>query len=148
MDFCSQLATFSRGVPIHELNEDDYANNVRLLSTNEVEKTRSKKRKQALQNQITFSSSDTTAMVPPNNFNNQSKGKSAILTSKSNNETDLQINKQRLSDLHKKNLSKAKSAKVTTVLPESQRFKLPFIVKTSCKRWKLLISLYSCGTGS
>jgi hypothetical protein len=78
MDFCSRLATFSRGVHVYELNEDDYANNVKLLSTNEVEKTRSKKQKQALRNQTTFSSLDPTAMVPPNNFNNQSKGKSAI----------------------------------------------------------------------
>jgi hypothetical protein len=33
MDFRLRLATFPRGVPVHELNEDDYANNVKLSST-------------------------------------------------------------------------------------------------------------------
>jgi hypothetical protein len=32
-DFGLQLATFSRGVPVHELNEDDYANFAKLSST-------------------------------------------------------------------------------------------------------------------
>jgi hypothetical protein len=54
MDFGSQLATFPRGVPVHELNEDDCANNVKLSSTSGVERTRSKKRKQALRYQVKF----------------------------------------------------------------------------------------------
>jgi hypothetical protein len=78
MDFRTRLYALSRGVPVHELNEDDYAKNAKLLSTNGVERTRSKKRKQALRNQVTFSSSDPPAIAPPNNLNNQSKGKSAI----------------------------------------------------------------------
>jgi hypothetical protein len=106
MDFRSRLATFPRGVSVHELNEDDYANNVKLSSTNGVEKIRSKKLKQALRNQVTFSSSDPAAMAPPDNLNNQPKGKSAISTSKINNKTDFQFNKQRLSVLHKEKVSK------------------------------------------
>jgi hypothetical protein len=131
MDFRSRLATFPRGVPIHELNKDDYANNVKLSSTNGVEKTWSKKRKQALRNQEEFSSSDTAAMAPPDNLNNQSKEKSAKLTFKMNNKTDFQLKKQRLSDLRKENLFKPKLAfaKVTTFLPESQRVKIPFVIK-------------------
>jgi hypothetical protein len=77
MDFRSRLATFPRGVPVHELNEDDYANNVKLSSTYGVERTWSKKRKQAFRYQVTFSSSDPGAMATPDNLNNQSKGKSA-----------------------------------------------------------------------
>jgi hypothetical protein len=91
MDFRSRSATFPRGVPVHELNEDDYANNVKLSSTNGVEKTRSKKRKQALRNQVEFSSSDPAAMAPPDNLNNQSKGRSAKSTSKINNKNRLPI---------------------------------------------------------
>jgi hypothetical protein len=78
---------------------------VKLSSTNGVEKTRSKKRKQALRNQVEFSSSDPAAMAPPDNLNNQSKGKSAKSTSKINNKTDFQLKKQRLSDLRKEKLS-------------------------------------------
>jgi hypothetical protein len=129
----TRLATFPRGVPIHELNEDDYANNVKLSSTNGVARTRSKKRKQALRNQVTFSSSDPAAMATPDNRKNQSKGKSAISTSKINNKTDFQLKKQRLSDLRKEKLSKPKPAKVTTFLPESQQFKIPFIIKQVAK---------------
>jgi hypothetical protein len=131
MDFRSRLATFPRGVPVHELNEDDYANNVKLSSTNGVEKTRSKKRKQALRNQVEFSSSDPAAMAPPDNLNNQLNRKSAKSTSKINNKTDFQLKKQRISDLRKEKLSKPKpaTAKVITFLPESQRFKIPFIIK-------------------
>jgi hypothetical protein len=73
MDFGSRLATFPRGVPVHKLNEDDYANNVKLSSTHGVERTRSKKRKQAFKNQVKYSSSDPTAMAPPDNLNNKSK---------------------------------------------------------------------------
>jgi hypothetical protein len=131
MDFCSRLTIFPRGVPVHELNEDDYANNVKLSSTNGAEKTRSKKQKQALRNQIEFPSSDPAAMAPPDSLNNQSKGKSAKPTSKINNETDFQLKKQRLSDLRKEKLSKPKpaTAKVITFLLEFQRFKIPFIIK-------------------
>jgi hypothetical protein len=70
-------------------------------------------------------------MAPPDNLNNQSKGKSAKSTSKINNKTDFQLKKQRLSDLRKEKLSKPKpaTAKVTTFLPESQRVKIPFIIK-------------------
>jgi hypothetical protein len=74
MDFRSRLATLPRGVHVHELNEDDYANNVKLSSINGIERTRSKKRKQALRSQLTFSSSDPAAMAPPDNLNYQSKG--------------------------------------------------------------------------
>jgi hypothetical protein len=122
MDFRSRLATFPRGVPVHKLNEDDYANNVKLSSTNGVERTRSKKRKQAFKNQVTLSSADPAAVAPPNYINNQLKGKSAISTSKINNKTDFQLNKQTLRDPHKGKISKPKPAKVTTFLPESQRF--------------------------
>jgi hypothetical protein len=72
-------------------------------------------------------------MGPPDNLNNQSKGKTAISTSKINNKTDFQLKKQRLSDLRKEKLSKSKPAKVTTFLPESQRFKIPFIIKQVAK---------------
>jgi hypothetical protein len=133
MDFRSQLATFPRGVSVHELNEDDYTNNVKLLSTNGVERTRSKKQKQAFRNQVTFSSADPAAVAPPNYINNQLKGKSAISTSKINNKTDFQFNKQTLRDPHKGKISKPKPAKVTTFLPESQRFKIPFIIKQVAK---------------
>jgi hypothetical protein len=131
MDFRSRLATFPRRVPVHELNEDDYANNVKLSSTNGVEKTWSKKQKQALRNQVEFPSSNPAAMAPPDNLNNQSKGKSAKLTSKIKNKTDFQFKKQRLSDLRKEKLFKPKpaTAKVTTFLPKSQRVKIPFIIK-------------------
>jgi hypothetical protein len=95
------------------------------------EKTRSKKRKQALRNQVEFSLSDPAAMAPPDNLNNQTKGKSAKSTFKIKNKTDFQLKKQRISDLRKKKLSKPKpeTAKVITFLPESQRFKIPFIIK-------------------
>jgi hypothetical protein len=119
MDFRSRLATFPRGLHVHELNEDDYANNVKISSAYGVESTRSK-RKQALRNQVTFSSSDPATMAPPDNLNNQSKVQSAISISKINNKTDFQSKKQRLSDLRKEKLSKPKPAKVTTFLPESQ----------------------------
>jgi hypothetical protein len=72
-------------------------------------------------------------MAPPDNLNNQSKGKSATSTSKTNNKTDFQLKKQRLSDLCKEKLSKPKLAKVTAFLPESQRFKIPFIIKQVAK---------------
>jgi hypothetical protein len=96
MDFCSRLATFPIGVPVHELNEDNYANNVKLSSMNGVHRTRSKKRKEDLRNQVTFSSSGAAAMAPPDILDNQSKGKSAIITSGINNTTDFQLKKQRL----------------------------------------------------
>jgi hypothetical protein len=132
MDFCSRLATFPRGVPVHELNEDDYANNINLSSTTGVERTRSKKRKQALRNQVTFSSLDLPAMAPPDNLINRSKGKSvATSTSKIKNKTDFPLKKQRLLDLRKEKFSKP--AKVTTFLPKSQRFKIPFIIKQVAK---------------
>jgi hypothetical protein len=100
---------------------------------NGVERTRSKKRKQALRNQVTFPSSDPAAMAPPDNLDNQSKGKSAITTSEINNKTDFQLKKQRLSNLRKGKLSKPKPTKVTTFLPECQRFKIPFIIKQVAK---------------
>jgi hypothetical protein len=132
MDFCSRLATFPRRVPVQELNEDDYANNVNLSSTTGVERTRSKKQKQALRNQVTFSSLDPPAMVSPDNFINRSKGKSvATSSSKIKNRTDFHLKKQRLSDLRKEKFSKP--AKVTTFLLESQRFKFPFIIKQVAK---------------
>jgi hypothetical protein len=133
INFCSQLATFPRGVPVHELNEDDYANNVKLSSINGIQRARSKKRKEALRNQVTFSSSGAAAMAPPDILDNQSKGKSAITTSEINNTTDFQLKKQRLSKLRKEKLSKSKPTKVTTFLPESQRFKIPFIIKQVAK---------------
>jgi hypothetical protein len=133
MDFCSRLATFPRGVPVHGLNEDDYANNVKLSSMNGVQRTRSKKRKEALRNQVTFSSSGAAAMAPPDILDNQSKGKSAIATSGINNTTDFQLKKQRLSKSRKEKLSKSKPTKVTTFLLESQRFKIPFIIKQVAK---------------
>jgi hypothetical protein len=133
MDCGSRLATFPRGVPVHELNEDDYANNVKLSSANGVERTRSKKQKQALKNQVEFSSSDPAAMAPPDNLNNQSKGESAISDSKINNKTDFQLKKKGLSDLRKGKLSKPKPAKITTFLPEFERFKISFIVKQLAK---------------
>jgi hypothetical protein len=40
---------------------------------------------------------------------------------------------KRLSDLRKGKLSKSKPAKVTTSLPESQRFKIPSIIKQVAK---------------
>jgi hypothetical protein len=131
MDFRSRLATFPRGVLVYELNEDDYANNIKLPSTNGVEKTRSKKQKQALRNQVEFSSSDPAAMAPPDNLNDQSKETSAKLTSKMNNKTNFQLKKQRLSDLRKEKLfiPKPATAKVTTFLPKSQRVKIPFVIK-------------------
>jgi hypothetical protein len=57
----------------------------------------------------------------------------AISTSKITNKTDFQLKKQRLSNLHKGELSKPKPAKVTTFLPESQRVKIPFIIKQIAK---------------
>jgi hypothetical protein len=107
MDFRSRLAPFPRGVLVHELNEDDYANNVNLSSTNGVERTRSKKRKKALRNQVTFTSSDPPAMVPPDRVNTeQSKGNSAISTSRINNKTDFQLKKNSLNEnLQKSQLS-------------------------------------------
>jgi hypothetical protein len=53
-------------------------------------------------------------MAPPDNFQNQAKGKSAVSISKINNKTDFQLKKQRLSNLRKEKLSKPKPAKVTT----------------------------------
>jgi hypothetical protein len=150
MDFRSRLATFSRGVPVHELNEDDYANNVKLSSTNGVEKTRSKKRKQALRNQVEFSLSGLAVMAPSDNLNNQSKGKSAKSTSKINKKTDFELKKQKLSDLRKGKISKPKSAtaKVITFLPRISTIQNSVYHETSCTRWKLLILLKSCCTGS
>jgi hypothetical protein len=98
-----------------------------------TERTRSKKQKQALKNQVEYSSSDPAAMAPPDNLNNQTKGRSAILTSRINNKTDFHLKKQRLSDLRKGNISKPKPAKVTTFVSESQRFKIPFIIKQVAK---------------
>jgi hypothetical protein len=51
-------------------------------------------------------------MAPPDNLNYQSKGKSAISTSKTIKVTDFQSKKQRLSDLRKKKVSETKPAKV------------------------------------
>jgi hypothetical protein len=104
MDFCLRLATFPRGVPVHKLDEDDYANNVNLSSTTRVQKTRSKKQKQALRNQVTFSSLDPPAMAPPDNLINRSKGKSvATSTPKIKNKTDFHLKKQGSQIFVKKN---------------------------------------------
>jgi hypothetical protein len=81
-------------------------------------------------------------VAPPKYINNQLKGKSATLTSKCNNKTDLQLKKQRLSDLHKEKISKPKPAKVTTFLPESQRFKIPFIIKQFAKDGNCLFAIF------
>jgi hypothetical protein len=73
-------------------------------------------------------------MAPPDNLDNQSKGKSAITTSEINNKIDFQLKKQRLSNLRKEKISKPKPTKVATFLPtESQRFKIPFIIKQIAK---------------
>jgi hypothetical protein len=67
---------------------------------------------------------------------NQSiKRKECKINFQINNKTDFQLKKRRLSDLRKKKLSKPTpratpvTAKVATFLPESQRFKIPFIIK-------------------
>jgi hypothetical protein len=54
-------------------------------------------------------------------------------TSGINNTTDFQLKKQRLSKLRKEKLSKSKPTKVTTFLPESQRFKMPFVIKVGVR---------------
>jgi hypothetical protein len=54
---------------IDEVNEDDYANNVKLSSPNGVQKTLSKKRKEALRMKSSYISSSgrsgAAAMAPP-----------------------------------------------------------------------------------
>jgi hypothetical protein len=75
-------------------------------------------------------------MAPPDNLNKQSKGKSAISTFRIKNKTNFYSKIQRLSDLRKDKLSKSKqavTATVTTFLPESQRFEIPFIIKQVAK---------------
>jgi hypothetical protein len=70
-----------------------------------VQKTRSKKRKEALRNQVTFFSSGAAAMAPPDILDDQSTGESARTTSEVNNKTDFRSKKQRLSNLRKETLS-------------------------------------------
>jgi hypothetical protein len=82
-------------------------------------------------------------VAPPDNLNNQPKEKSATSTSKINNKTDFQSKKQRLLDLCKEKLSRPKHAKVTTFLPNCQRFRIPFIIKQvakdeNCLFWSIL----------
>jgi hypothetical protein len=83
------------------------------------------------------------AIASPHNLNNRLKGESAISNFNINNKTNFRVKKQRLSDLRKGKLSKPKPTKVTTFFPESQRYKIPFIIKQvakdgNCLFWSIL----------